>query len=296
MARASQGDRFHLNLDAPGFAGRRAFLAAIGGFWTTRLSAQDDAAANRRSSPRLETMRRLAKGVELTEVAAGKPGHLCPLRREPLLHYWDPERDIAEGTLWGWGEHGRPRAVLKLEFLRLTRRRSEWAFGVSALGSNRVEVNFGDGATWSSRQPGLQPRSLPEAPAAADSATQRLTQAKALARRFSLSVETGTASGRIQLRLLPRPIDRYNDPEAGILDGVLFTFVYATNPIALLGLEVSPDTTGVRAWRYGLVRQGTGQATAHLDGRAVWTVPALDVPVNSDLYMARTMTDGAAAQ
>jgi hypothetical protein len=142
----------------------------------------------------------------------------------------------------------------------------------------------------------LQPRPLPDAPAAADSATQRLTEAKALARRFSVSVETGTASGRIQLRLLPKPIDRYSDPGAGILDGILFTFVYATNPIVLLGLEARPDRAGMHTWRYGLVRQGTGEATALLDGKSVWTVPALEVPINSDLYMARTMIEGAADQ
>jgi hypothetical protein len=103
-------------------------------------------------------------------------------------------------------------------------------------------------------------------------------------------VDTHTDTGRIQLRLLPTPIDRRSDPEAGLIDGILFTFVYATSPVVLLGLEVWSDRAGVRTWRYGLVRQGTGEATANLDGKSVWTVPVLTSPIDSDLYVSRPIS------
>jgi hypothetical protein len=260
-------------------------------------SAQDGAEGRAKSAARLESMRRLAKEVKVRETEGGKPGPPLALRPEPLFRYSVPSTRVIDGTLWGWGERGRLSAVMKLVLRGPARGQRHWSFGVTVLSSKRVEVEFRDGLRWSSRAPrGVQPQSLADAPAPADSAAHRLTQAKALARRFSASELTPTPSGRIELRLLPRPIDQYSNPTVGLLDGVLFCFIYETNPVVLLVLEAWSDGSGTKAWRYALVRQGAGEATALLDGKPVWTVPSVRPPVDSELYMTRPMPADPADQ
>ena len=74
---------------------------------------------------------------------------------------------------------------------------------------------------------------------------------------------------------------------------MLFDFVYATNPIVALVLEARSDGDEGRTWRYAFARQGTGAATALLDGKPVWSVPAVVAPVDSESYMTRPIAPAA---
>ena len=271
---------------------RRTFLASLGAVLGTGKGwAQEPD----KPVSRVDAMRRLVGTATIAEVLDGKAGPPLARRVEPLLHYGDPGRGIREGTLWAWGGRGRASAVMKVEYW--TGNPGEpghWGISLGALSPHRISVDFRDGLHWTSRKPGLELRTLPDAPMPADSTAQRLTQAKALARRFAAHVDTHRRAGTIQLRLLPRPVDRYEDPAEGLLDGVLFGFVNATNPIMLLGLEARADGPGAPAWRYGLARLGDGEATARLDDKDVWTVPFIDSAyANADLYMTRPFPEGA---
>jgi hypothetical protein len=109
-----------------------------------------------------------------------------------------------------------------------------------------------------------------------------------MARRFSISLQ-GPDARRTQQRLLTQPLDRYSDPEAGLLDGVLFAFVGATNPNGLLILEAWSEGAGIRTWRYALARQSNFEEAALIDGKPVWSVPAVKTPANTELFMGRPM-------
>ena len=99
-----------------------------------------------------------------------------------------------------------------------------------------------------------------EKPAAGEK--QRLVQLRALARRFAVSEKhLGEFSS---LRLLPQPIDRYDDAEHGIVDAGLFVFVYGTNPEAALWLEADKE-----GWRYALARMTWAEVLVELDGTEV---------------------------
>ncbi len=275
---------------------RRSFLALLAALIGPAASAQDDAADRDKSALRLETMRRLAKEIKVYEITDRKPGPPQPLRSEPLLRYSNPLTHAVDGTLWRWGERGRPAAVLKLGLLGRTSGQRVWVFNVSALSPKTIEVEFGDGRRWSSRPPGdLQPRAVPDAPTPAGSTAQRLTQARAIARRFSVSLQA-PKPGRIQQRLLTQPLDRYGDPEAGLLDGMLFAFVGATNPNVLLILEAWSEDAKIRTWRYAFARLSNVEETALLDGKPIWNVPLISTPANVELYMGRTMPEDAALQ
>jgi hypothetical protein len=162
-----------------------------------------------------------------------------------------------------------------------------WAYGVSVLSSKRVEVDFGDGWRWSSRAPGPELRPIPDAPAPAASAAHRLAQAKDLARRFSAGAVRPIPFERMQFRLLTTPLHRYREPEAGLVEGVLFGLIYETSPAIALMVEAWKEGAGASVWRYALVRLGAGQRTVLLDGKSVWSVPFVPGTVDTELYMTR---------
>jgi hypothetical protein len=273
---------------------RRTFLASLGVVLAAvRARAQGVAEEPGKTASQLDAMRRLAKTATFAEVTDGRPGPPLVLQTEPLLLYGDPGRGIREGTLWAWGGRGRPASVMKVEFWPGDGG-GHWGLCVSALTPKRVSVDFRDGLHWTSRRPGMELRTLPDAPAPAETSAQRLTQAKDLARRFAARVDTHRRAGTIQLRLLPKPVHRYDGPDAALLDGVLFALVYATNPIVLVGLEACSEGADPPAWRYSFARLGDGEATALLDGKQVWTVPFLDTAfANTDLYMTGRVPAGA---
>jgi hypothetical protein len=296
MTTANPDDRPDLSLNVLHTATRRSFLAMLAVFVGPAASAQDDAERSDKSALRLETMRRLAKETKVCEITDTKPGPPLPLRPEPLLRYNNAANHLVDGTLWSWGERGRPAAVLKLGLRGPARGQRVWNFNVTALSPKTIEVEFDDGPPWSSQPPAeLQPRALPDAPAPAGSPAQRLTQARAIARRFSISLHA-PKPGQIQQRLLPQPLDRYGDPEAGLLDGMLFAFVGATNPNVVLILEAWTEKSGSSAWRYAFARLSNVEETALLDGKRVWNVPLISTPANVALYMGRSKPADAAVQ
>src|SRR4051794_30465692 len=165
---------------------RRTFLASLGAaLGTCAAWAQGVAKEQGRPESRLDAMRRLAGTVTVAEVTGGKAGRPLELRAEPLVLYGDPGRGIHEGTLWAWGGRGRAAAGMKVEsWTGSGGGAGTWLLGISALSPRLVSVGFPDGLHWASRTPGLELRTPPDAPAPADTPAQRLTQAKALARRF----------------------------------------------------------------------------------------------------------------
>jgi hypothetical protein len=270
---------------------RRAFLFTLGGLAVTsrRLAAQE--AAEGPSAARLETMRRLAKGVRVSRMIDERPGPPVALRPEPIARYGDPARLIHDATLWAWGERGRPIAALKVEHQPERPAVARWLLGLVSLAPDRIAVEFFDGKTWTSRRPGIEPRALPGAPAPADREVTRLGQMRDLAQRFTASEYAGPARGRLQLRLMPRPLHRYDDTASGPIDGAIFGFAYGTNPDVLLIIEAigagSPP-----GWRYSLARLGGGELFVSLDGREVWKQDEANPPVERETYMNRRVAEG----
>ena len=108
--------------------------------------------------------------------------------------------------------------------------------------------------------------------------------------------EQSPKRGRTQLRLLTRPIDRYEDPAAGLLDGMLFSFVVTNNPIVLLVLEAWSEGAGVRTWRYAFASQGDGEQTALLDGKPDWSASSVRPPADTNLHVTRDILADPAVQ
>jgi hypothetical protein len=106
------------------------------------------------------------------------------------------------------------------------------------------------------------------APSAADTADKRLLQMKTLVREFSISEQY--FDQQVALRLLPRPVYRYQDEDTGLIDGALFNFAHGTNPEILAVIECRKQAPGT-SWTYGFLPLAGAGVTAKLNGETVWS-------------------------
>ena len=297
MASLTKYDQSDLGTESRCSVTRRSFLAVTAALIAPSVYGQSDVEDRHKTNPRLEEMRRLAKEIKIYEITEGKAGPPLALRQDPLLHYTNPTPGgVLDGTLWGWGERGRPPAVMKLGLAGPTRGERHWRFRVNVLSSKSIEVEFGDGEKWSSRQSGLEFRPLIDAPAPADSATLRLMQAREIGRRLTVSALSRNGKNRTQFRFMPQPIARYSDPRGGLQDGMLFSFTYTNNPSVLMLLEAWSQGEEVRTWRYGFAHQTDGEATALRDGKSLWSELSAGTEPDTKLSIIRRMAADPAIQ
>jgi hypothetical protein len=139
---------------------------------------------------------------------------------------------------------------------------------------------------WSPATAGVEFKEVPTAPRPAKTPAERLRQMKAIAERFKATMTGWQADNtdREELRLLPRPLYRYDlanakDPDPNLLDGALFAYVQGTDPEVVLALEVI-GTPEQADWLYALVRATSGGLEVKWGDKLVWT--ANKFPANRD--------------
>ena len=116
----------------------------------------------------------------------------------------------------------------------------------------------GDATEWAPKTGGMQAQPLVGAESPAAGKVQRLSQMRALARRFSTSCYHPRSDAPTELRLLTQPLYRYADEQAGILDGALFAFVVSNDPELFLLLEAGTEVKeGESQWSYRLARMSS---------------------------------------
>lgn len=205
------------------------------------------------------------------------------VRRAPLFKYSDPARGYLAAGVWRIGAPGRPKGVVSLEYWPRMDDNSpgqpylSYEFIVVA-GRPFELISTKDQLTWRGSGPAVEFRDVPDGPAPAESPRQRLTQMRNILRRFAVKeVYRGDPNA---LRLLSQPIDRYEDPGEGILDGGAFIFAYGTNPEALILLESTQD----QRWRYAVLRMSWAESVVELDGQEVQKFPEVKAHPASGPY------------
>jgi hypothetical protein len=168
------------------------------------------------------------------------------LRPHAALRWRNVERgQEGEALLAVWAHNGRPEALASIypyngylwhEFVSLSR-------------TSKLVAREKDRVVWSPKVAGVEFKDMPEAPVPAETPAARLRQMKSIAERFQATM-TGWKeddSDRQELRLLPRPVYRYDlkdarEPSPTLRDGALFAFVTGTDPEVVLMLEaVGPE-------------------------------------------------------
>jgi hypothetical protein len=248
-------------------------VAISAAFVNVQFARGDEPDAEAARKERLDQMRRRAASF-VVQIDGRRVEHFP----EPLLRFGDATRAFHDGTLWIWTESSRPLLMASIEHYETV-----WAFELISLSEAPFELRDAAGWLW---KPGAGPaqKTVPEAPAPAESLQMRQRQARALSLRFSALELIRADTEKVHLRLQPRPIHQYQDRAFGLLDGAIFVFSNGTNPEVLLIVEAVKSDGADPHWRYALAPVSTAALEASLDGRVVWTAEKTEKPKDQSLY------------
>ena len=95
---------------------------------------------------------------------------------------------------------------------------------------------------------------------------------RSLAEEFQSSMLGWKADStdREELRLLPRPLYRYEPKDGPILDGAVFAFVMGTDPESLLLIEAVKGDNGNAKWEFAFARRTSGELEGRHKDKVVW--------------------------
>jgi hypothetical protein len=198
------------------------------------------------------------------------------LRREPVFVGSDPVRGGGDCAVFVWTCRGRAEVIGTIFSFPTTGPRKLYhefhTLSLSVLDVSRAGTHA---STWTPLAPGVELAAVAGAPRPARSAAQRLSQMRTLCRDFSASTRDQT-DRRLELRLLPQPIYRYESTDPDVVDGALFAFVIATDPEALLVIEArKPAPDGDPVWNYAVCRMTDLELTVRHKGKEVFTAPLI---------------------
>jgi hypothetical protein len=144
-----------------------------------------------------------------------------------------------------------------------------WFFFACNLSPDRVQLADGT-LKMTLTKSYYAPAPIPEAPVVAKKKSDRTFQMRELASRFDAHQFW---KERFELRLLPKPIYRYEDADHGIVDGAVYALVHGTNPEVLLLLEAHSNADGSAHWKVGFGSLAGARCVVRLDEKEFWTCP-----------------------
>jgi hypothetical protein len=217
--------------------------------------------ASEEREQRLQEMRKIAVRFQV-RLGENKESRDVRLNETPLLRFNDPAREFHDAVLWSWGSSGRPACLLTIEQYG----GQSW-FELISLTSEKLAVEAGP-LKWQPRSAGLALQAFPDAPKPAKEAPRRQSQIKELAARLS-AFEVGRTGIRYELRLMPKPLHRYSNPEKNLQDGAMFAFAYGTNPELLAFVELQGETPESAEWQIGFARCGAAELHVTLEDQEI---------------------------
>lgn len=259
--------------------GRAAFWGMVIGLIVQPAGAADpDAPRPAAPEANKEALKAFQEDAARYTMTAG--GERLTLNPKPLLHWGNPARTRENGSLFVWRRNGRPEVIGSIFTYQLGN--NAWLkHELISLSADPVQAEYRGNISWAPQRGGVTMRPLPEAPPPAASDRLRLLQMKGLVREFSAKM-TNLTDLTTELRLMPQPLDRYQSPDAGILDGAVFAFVSGTDPELLLIIEARARD-GKPVWMYGAAR--SNHITLELRRRddVVWRAEPLPGLVTAQL-------------
>ncbi len=196
-------------------------------------------------------------------------GTTLSLRKQPLMHWRNPERQQDQGALYVWEKNGRPQVLASIftyEYSDTVYCRHE----MISLADGPLVAELDSEIVWSPNRAGLEWRPCDGSAAPAETDARRLFQMRSIARQFSgtLSVPNRQIS---QLTLLPQPLVRYQSPAEGVIDGAVFSLAVGTDPELLLVIEAKKVADGSVAFMYAPARSHYHALELKRNGNPVWS-------------------------
>jgi hypothetical protein len=239
---------------------------------------------NDRKQQREESLKAMKRRVTEMVVRTADGQTDAEMIATPLLRYSDEPRRIFDATLWGWVADGRLLAVCKIEH-NDREGYALWSTCFVSLAPRRIDAEWPGGRRWSARKAGIELQTMNVAPAAAGSQASRLREMKEIATRFKATI-VKPQNNREEMRLLPRPVFRYETPKGDLLDGAIFGLTSnGTNPDGILVLELLERKGGGPEWRFGFAGMTAGDLSVKLDDKEVWSKPPAKGPGSFDTWV-----------
>lgn len=213
----------------------------------------------------------------------------CAFVEDPLIRFANPVSQNGDGLMFLWTDRGRPVALMK-SYYHMPRQ--IWGRVFVSLATRPMEMRVGNQPLWKPRLPGISFKPLDAVMPPADKAPARLVQMRNIAKEFQVVDNWGMKDPTDwQLRLLPKPLYRYQVPEEEVTDGALFGYVLA-GPEALLLLEARQTPSGLE-WHYAVSRCTQYRLTFSRNDLKVAEIPRLDEwPITETFFGIRVpMTD-----
>ena len=207
--------------------------------------------------------------------AAAADGRKLVLAPEPVLRWSNPLGGRkAHGDVFLWTDEGRPAAVLSIYEFTAPNGPVHEHHEFCSLATEKLVGDGPENRDWSPAEAGVTFARLADAPPPAASPTRRLSQIRELAERFSASKITREDQTKRGLRLLTKPVLRYESKQHAVTDGALFALVEATDPEIFLMIEARPHEDTLQ-WHYALARMNSLWLAAAYADREVWQADVL---------------------
>ncbi len=190
---------------------------------------------------------------------------------EPVFRWQNLSRANGQsGAMFVWTFEGRP-VVIGGVFSNPENDRRVIMHEFHALGPDRLFPNFRDSESKWLPGAGVTLKPLPDSPNVAETPAKRMLQMRAISRDFTAN-STDNEKQRWELRLLPRPLYRYDKPQGDVIDGALMALVSdaGTDPEIILILEARKEADGTK-WYYRAVRLSISDLYVNYKGERVWT-------------------------
>lgn len=205
-------------------------------------------------------------------------GHDAPLTQaaEPVLRWSNVVRNRTFGETYIWTKDGCARAIISIYAIVSGKLISAEC---QSLSEDPLTTNRNGKKLWAPETPGVEFRELPNVPPPAANPRTRLLQLNRIARQFRAEFAPHTAPEEFnRLRLLPKPLFRYDSTDSTIIDGGVYGFVESTDPEVLLIIEARVDKDGRRFWVYSPARSRHDHLKVFLKNNLVWEVEQLAPP------------------
>lgn len=264
---------------------RQFFLSLPIGLLSLTAVAQEPVSTDAAGEAVDDELRAARANVEIISIQDAESGAAIERVEDPVLRYTEPVRGKVSGTLWVWGKQGRPAAVLEL--IRNGDPKSDscldW-FCFHRATDRPIKLTAESGQAWTPASSDLMFQPLPDVPAPAKTPAARMGQMKQFVRRFS--AHEFYESGRVEMRLLPAAVHRYDDLESGLIDGAIFVIAEGTHPEATLFLEaVQPAGEAKPIWQFAIGRSGAAEMAMFYDDTEVHRLPAIETfPPSTSSY------------
>jgi hypothetical protein len=214
---------------------------------------------------------KLVSGIEV-EIFSDDKWTKVKRVEKPLLLFGDDTREIAGGSVWAWGDQGRPVAMLELYKDGIRKR---WDYGITNTSGGKIRASYAGKPWWLENESIAVLKDVPQAPTPAAEAPQRQRQLKLLAQKFTGYELWDPNKTRYDLRRIERAVHTYRDEEHGLLEGGVFILANGTNPEIVFFVEArtDPKDKSKAIWQCAFGRSGFAEMHLEYDGKELFNAP-----------------------